>query len=134
MSRFFLSTSMLMLVLGCGDGDSNDDMCDASADADADGLNDCAEEEAGTDPSNPDSDGDGLTDAQEVDCVSNPLDADEQCYACGWEHNDPGTLTSDGSDFGDTMENAQLIDQCGEMVDLWDFAGEYHIMYLTAAW
>ena len=40
-----------------------------------------------------DSDGDGFADADEVDCVSDPADANEQCYACGWEHNDPGNIS-----------------------------------------
>ena len=103
-------------------------------DSDADGLNDCEEQELGTDPEKVDSDGDGFADADEVDCVSNPADANEQCYACGWEHNDPGSLVSTGNDYGDVVGNVQLPDQCDEVVDLWDFHGEYHILYMTAAW
>ena len=122
------------------DGDTNSDPSDSpaetdcSADSDEDGIDDCAEEELGTDPESEDSDGDGFTDAEEIDCVSDPLDGDEKCYACGWEHNDPGDIESTGAGFGDVMDNFALVDQCGEMVDMWDFHGEYHVLYMTAAW
>jgi hypothetical protein len=107
---------------------------DCTKDADLDGLNDCEEEELGTDPQNVDSDGDGFSDADEVSCVSDPSDANEQCYACGWEHNDPGDLVSTGADYGDVVANVKLPDQCDELVSLWDFHGEYHVLYMTAAW
>jgi len=54
--------------------------------------------------------------------------------ACAWGHNDPGDLVSDGNAVGDTIANVPLVDQCGEAVSLWDLAGEYHILYQTAAW
>ena len=104
-------------------------------DTDADGLLDGQEvDELETDPLLADTDGDGMDDKTEVDCVSSPTDPKELCYACGWPHNDPGTLKSTGSDIGDVAANVQLVDQCGEPVDLWDLAGEYHILYMTAAW
>ena len=62
------------------------------------------------------------------------LDADEQCYACGWQHNDPGDIEPTGAGIGDTIENLALMDQCGEMVDLHDFAGGYTLAFMTAAW
>jgi hypothetical protein len=102
-------------------------------DKDEDGLDGCAEEEAGTDPTVADSDGDGLSDGEEVACVSDPNDASELCYACGWPHNDPGNLTSTGAEIGDVIANLQMPDQCGEMVDLWDFYGEYRIIFTTTA-
>ena len=108
--------------------------CVEDSDLDNDGPNDCEEEALGTDPENSDSDGDGFSDIDEVDCVSSPTDANEQCYACGWEHNDPGDLVSTGNEVGDVIDNFQLPDQCGELVDLWDFHGEYHVLYMTAAW
>ena len=133
----YLTGAFLLMSAGCTErspGGDTEPACSATADADSDGIDDCAEEELGTDPANDDSDGDGLTDAEELDCVSDPLDADEQCYACGWEHNDPGALVSEGRRKGDTMDSIELVDQCGEMVDLWDFHGEYHVLYMTAAW
>jgi hypothetical protein len=119
---------------GCFDANEKDEACVSGQDADSDGLEDCDEETYGTDPTNADSDGDGFTDAQEIECISDALDGDEHCYACGWGHNDPGDLVSTGSDEGDVVDNIELVDQCGEMVSMWDFHGEYHILYMTAAW
>ena len=108
--------------------------CSAELDGDNDGVDDCTEADIGTDPLLADSDGDGLSDKEEMDCVSDPLNAEETCYACGWKRNNPGTLASTGSETGDIMANLQLEDQCGEVVDTWDFYGEYHVLYMTAAW
>ena len=147
MKRHWLLMATTGLVsIGCApkatddDGDMNPGSgephveIDCTVDSDADGIDDCTEEVVGTDPESADSDGDGFTDAEEIDCVSDPLDVDEQCYACGWEHNDPGDISSDGADIGDVMDNFSLVDQCGEMVDMWDFYSEYHVLYMTAAW
>lgn len=138
------SLPLFLLAVGlisCGEPDKDDtgpsdsDTPDCSSDdADGDGLDGCAEAAAGTDPDNADSDGDGVQDGAEVDCVSDPLDAEEQCYACGWPHNDPGDLTATGAALGDVVENIAFTDQCGELVDLWDFAREYHILFITASW
>jgi len=130
--KLFVVASSALLLSGCFNAKQGE--CSVDSDLDSDGLDDCAEEELGTDPENSDSDGDGFSDVEEVDCVSNPLDSEEQCYACGWEHNDPGDLVSTGVAEGDVIANLQLPDQCGETVDLWDFHGEYHVLYMTAAW
>jgi hypothetical protein len=155
-SMGLLLTASLVLA-GLGPGCAGTEPCDSTKDDDADGLDNCTEEDQlgtdpdladtdgdglddgtevtlGTDPTLADSDGDGFSDGAEVDCVSNPTDGSEQCYACGWEHNDPGSLASKGASVGDVIENLELVDQCGEPVDLWDFAGKYHILYMTAAW
>ena len=124
----------LLMVFSISCLSEKSEVCSTEADSDSDGLDDCAEVELGTDPENPDSDGDGFTDNEEVDCVSDPSNSEEQCYACGWEHNDPHTLESTGSDFGDVMANFQLEDTCGDAVSVWDFYGEYHVLYMTAAW
>lgn len=55
-------------------------------------------------------------------------------YACGWEHGDPGTLTATGKQVGDTIRNLSFKDQCREDVPLWDFAGSYQILFMTATW
>ena len=141
MYRFFLLLPLLV-SLGCESEKPDDtappadsDTPDCSTDdVDGDGLDGCAEAELGTDPDNADSDGDGTSDGDEVDCVSDPMDADEVCYACGWPHNDPGDLAATGADLGDVVENIGFTDQCGELVDLWDFAQEYHILFITASW
>ena len=120
-----------LLLVSCG---TKEEVCDPELDSDSDGVFDCDEEALGTDPLNADSDGDGFSDAAERDCVSDPLNAEEVCYECGWAHNDPGDLVSQGAEQNDVLADVQLVDQCGERVDLWDFHGEYHILYLTAAW
>ncbi len=139
--RFLPHALTLLGLLACGEPEKDDTGptdsggpdC-SSEDADGDGLDGCAEEELGTDPDNADSDGDGMSDGEEVDCVSDPLDADEVCYACGWPHNDPGDLESTGAALGDVVANLEFTDQCAELVDLWDFAREYHILFITASW
>jgi hypothetical protein len=132
MKKKYLLISALLFSLGACQEKGN--TCDPELDADSDGIHDCDEQDLGTDPTVADSDGDGLSDQEEVDCVSDPLNAEEICYACGWEHNDPDTLTSTGSAAGDVMDNIQLEDQCGDSVAMWDFYGEYHVLYMTAAW
>ena len=134
----------LLALAACGEAEKPDDTgltepdtvgCDAASDSDGDGLDDCTElEELGTDPELADSDGDGDSDGAEVDCASDPLDSSEACYLCGWVRGDPGTLVSDGDDVGDIIENLTFVDQCQEEVQLWDFAGEYHVLFMTAAW
>lgn len=131
MRSVLLVAPWFVILASCGTGE---EVCDPELDSDADGLFDCDEEALGTDPLNADSDGDGFSDAAELDCVSDPLNIDEACYECGWAHNDPGDLISEGADTNDVLADVQLVDQCGEMVDLWDFHGEYHILYMTAAW
>jgi len=105
-----------------------------SVDSDADGISDCDEIAQGLNPLAEDTDSDGFADAEELECVSDPLDGGEVCYACGWPHGDPGNLESTGNQIGDVADNSVLVDQCGEMVDLWDFSGKYYLIYLTAAW
>jgi len=108
---------------------------DCTADTDGDGLDDCTEvQTTGTDPAVGDSDGDGYLDGEEIDCGTDPLAEAQKCYACGWQHADPGDLTSTGAAIGDTIENLDLDDQCEERASLWDFAEEYHILFITAAW
>ena len=108
--------------------------CDPSADTDGDGLDDCTELDLGTRLDAADTDGDGTTDADELACHSDPLDAMDACYACGWPHNDPGDLTDVGTEVGSTIDNIELIDQCGERVQLWDLSGEWHLLFMTASW
>jgi len=115
-------------------GSEDDSECDDTADTDGDGIDDCTEAELGFDPTSDDSDGDGYLDGEELDCGSDPTDASVVCYyACGWSQNNPGTLEPTGSGLGDVMENITLVDQCGDLVEFHDFAGEYHILYMTAA-
>ncbi len=129
MLRAFSAFLSFTMLLACGEKE-----CDANEDTDGDGLDDCTEESLGTDPALADSDGDGHDDGQELDCVSDPLDSEERCLACGWGHNDPGDLVSTGNEDGQVIENIPFIDQCEEEVSLWDFAGQYHVLWMTATW
>ncbi len=127
----------------------------AKADTDGDGLSDGDELALKTKLDKADSDGDGVDDLKEVQCISNPLDKAEQCYKCGWFHNDPKNLVSTGKAEGNVIGNMKLLDQCGETISLWDFANTpksptnvwaqlikgftapkptYYILFLTAAW
>lgn len=85
-------------------------------------------------PNGPDTDGDGYSDCDETACGTDPNDVMSKCYACGWKHSDPGDLKATGGAEGDVIANLDLVDQCQEHVKLWDFAGEYHILFMTAAW
>lgn len=142
------SLGCLLVALGgaCGDGADATPTTTAAASGsggaggepipnpDGDCLSDEEEAELGTDPALVDSDADGKTDCEEVACVSNPIDAAEVCYACGWPHGDPGTLQSTGAAEGDVIGDLDFVDQCGEEVSLWDFAGAYRIMFMTESW
>jgi len=59
---------------------------------------------------------------------------EEEFYDCGWPYGDPGDLEATGNEVGDTVENVPLVDQCGDDVPLWDLAGKYRILFITAAW
>lgn len=133
----------LLATVACGQGESGADGSGGSAGApgldpngnpDGDCLTTGEELAKGTNPELADSDGDGDDDCKEVACKSNPTDAAERCYTCGWERGDPGNLASTGIEEGDVIENVPLVDQCGETVPIWDFAGAYHILFMTAAW
>ncbi len=115
---------------GAGTGQGGD----GTANADGDCMTDAEEALLGTDPSLADSDGDGFDDCAERDCVSDPIDGAERCYTCGWKHGDPGTLVSTGASEGDVIANLALVDQCKEPLALWDFAGEYRLLFMTTSW
>jgi hypothetical protein len=121
---------------GVGGGSTGATMSTGTGNGNADGdcLTDAEEIARGTDPNKADTDGDGFDDCKEIECVSSPTDPNEKCYACGWKHNDPGTLVSNGNKVGSVIANLDLIDQCQENVRLWDFTGGYHILFMTAAW
>jgi len=146
MRSAFVAALSLLLLAGCaeqretatgtGAGPTGEGAAapDPNANVDGDCMTAAEELALGTDDTLADTDGDGFDDCAERDCVSSPIDGAEKCYACGWKHNDPGTLMSTGGSEGDVVANLDLVDQCKEPVKLWDFAGEYHILFMTAAW
>lgn len=119
------------ILSACGQGSAE---CDQTVDSDGDGVDDCAEVAEGLDPESRDTDGDGFSDGEELDCGSDPLNEGQQCLACGWNRADPGDLVATGNEVGDIIANISFIDQCEEEVSLWDFAEEYHILWMTASW
>jgi thiol-disulfide isomerase/thioredoxin len=101
---------------------------DPAGDEDGDGLSNGEEESLGTDPAVADSDNDGYTDFEEVDAETDPLDSSSVIYIGGWPYNpnkdsitDPGWLTPAVE--GGMVPNFTAVDQHGEMVQLYDFAG-----------
>jgi len=116
-----------------GDGGAGGNI-DPNANTDGDCMTDLEEIELGTDPNSVDTDGDGFSDCDEIACVSDPLNGAEKCYACGWAHNDPGDIVTTGSNFGDVIADFELIDQCGEAVSIYDFAGSYQVVHLVPAY
>jgi len=98
------------------------------ADSDGDGLSDGDEKEYETDPTNPDSDGDGYSDGEEVDAGSDPTDDKDLIYIGGWPYNaNKGSMdipTSADTDLGSGFIGISLLDQFGDTVNLYDFAGQ----------
>lgn len=116
-----------------GDGLSDKDEVEFGSDPlliddDGDGLNDAAEKEAGSDPRAADTDSDGYTDAEEVDFGSDPADNNDYIYYGGWPYNiDKDSMEDPGWD-GSAKEGSWLprfkwVDQFGDEVDIYDFAG-----------
>ena len=115
-----------------GDGDTDTDTdvdgdTDTDTDTDTDADTD-ADSDSDADPI--DSDGDGFLDEEEAACGSDAGDPASTCFACGWRDGDPGDLGPVGAEVGDTIENYVMVDQCGDEVPLWTFAGEYHILFV----
>lgn len=137
----------------------------APGDRDGDGLSDGQERRLGSDPDNPDSDGDLLDDGEEVDLGTDPLtadhdrdgyldgwevlegtdplDPDSRIYEGGWPYrpfkDDLASVDWEGSrrEVGAAAPRFQLVDQHGQIVDLYDFYNEddkYVLVDLSASW
>ncbi len=111
-------------------------------DADDDGLTDAREAELGTDPAAFDTDGDTYGDGLEVAEGKDPLDRADRFYEGFWPYNpdkddmaDHG-FTGDTVDVGDGFGRLVGVDQFGEEVDLYDFAGhgKYTVIDASATW
>ena len=64
--------------------------------------------------------------------LENPLQPRSEPYACGWPLNNPGDLETDWVLAMDAVfPTAWLEDECGEIVDLWDFYGSYLVIDST---
>lgn len=154
MSRMTLLALSLTALVACGkdvdtDGDGLFDEQEAvlgtdpeKADTDGDGLNDLVEDEDGTDPLSDDGDGDGYLDPWELTEGTDPNDAESRIYIGNWPYNpDKGamaevTLDAAGTSEGDQFAHLVLMDQFGEYVDLYDFAGQGKpvLIDISAVW
>lgn len=130
------------------DGDGLDDAAEQElgtdalvADSDNDGLLDGEERDLGTDPLAEDSDGDGYGDQAEVLAGTDPANGASLIYQGGWPFNadkdameDPGINAS--ANVGDRLPRRTGVDQFGDTVDLYDFAGQGKpiIIDLSAEW
>jgi thiol-disulfide isomerase/thioredoxin len=141
-STFPILLTCLLLTTSCyeskTDGDeeaSNDneeevEEIDPDLDSDEDGIPDVEEAELGTDPENPDSDDDGYLDSWEVEVGSDPMDDESVIYQGDWPYNpdkddyDAPDIEDGVLEVGAMMANYTLMDQFGDMVNLYDFAGQ----------
>jgi hypothetical protein len=132
---------LAVFLAGCGSDPAPPPSADPDADADGDYLSDAAEAVLGTDPHNPDTDGDGYLDGDEVLEGTDPLDPESRIYRGGWPYQrfkddipDPGF---DGTAAVDSVVPRLVgIDQFGDLVDLYDFAGhgKKMVIDLSASW
>ena len=154
MPRALLLALSLSAFVACGkdvdtDGDGLFDEQEAvigtdpnKADTDGDGLNDLVEDEDGTDPLLADGDGDGYLDPWELTEGTDPNDAESRIYIGNWPYNpakgDLADVTLDvaGTSEGDQFAHLVLMDQFGEYVDLYDFAGQGKpvLIDISAVW
>lgn len=164
--RTLFIASTLLSVACDGETDEEDEETgeDAAAnvDTDGDGVTDADEATLGTDPNNADSDGDGLSDGDEVAQGTNPAaqdtdgdtywdswelaegtdpnNADSRIYQGYWPYNPNkdalGVSESSRARPGELTPRFQTVDQFGDVVDIYDFAGQgkYIIVDLSGAW
>ncbi|MCK6525535.1 hypothetical protein L6R49_29350 [Myxococcota bacterium] len=154
MTRIIPLALSLTVLVACGkdvdtDGDGIFDEQEAvlgtdptKADTDGDGLNDLSEDEDGTDPLSTDGDGDGYLDPWELTEGTDPNDAESRIYIGNWPYNpNKGEmvdvpLEEAGTKEGDQFAHLVLMDQFGEYVDLYDFAGQGKpvLIDISAVW
>jgi len=106
----------------------NEDTDNEDTDRDGDGLSNDEEALYGTDPDYPDTDNDGYTDFEEIDAGTDPLDSDDVIYTGGWPYNPnkevlEKTASAGPAALGTQLPRFSLVDQYGEVVDLYDLAG-----------
>ena len=121
--------SVTALLLGCLPA-AEEETCDLVDDCDSDGLTNAEEAELGTDPNSADSDGDGFSDQDELTTGSDPTDENSGVYdSGGWPYN-PNKSELGEPDWESTpslgaqVPRFQAVDQWGNTVDLYDFAGQ----------
>jgi thiol-disulfide isomerase/thioredoxin len=121
---------------------TQEEKIDPNLDSDGDGVMDVEEMDLGSDPDNVDSDSDGYEDGWEVEEGSDPASDESRIYTGNWPYQ-PDKDSIDSVDFvaaynriGDLFPREKLMDQFGDMVDLYDFAGHGKpvIVDISATW
>lgn len=123
---------------GTGGGDGGP----GGGDSDGDGLSDADEATYGTDPDVADTDGDGYTDGEEVEGGTNPTFEYSHPYTGDYNVGNCEDGVAEGSagpsgqiyQAGDIAANFTMMDQYGEMVDLYSFCGRTVMMVTGAFW
>ena len=149
-SLIFLSGLTLIACNKDTDGDGLTDREEADfgsdpekVDSDDDGLTDAEEFDYSSDPNNSDSDGDSYLDGWEIAEGTDPADAESRIYTGYWPYNPskddfdaPTSASEVSTSDGSPLLRAELLDQFGDMVDLYDFAGQgkYVAVDISAIW
>lgn len=119
--RTSLPLVLLLCCVACA-------VVDPDLDTDGDGLTDVIEADLGTDPELSDSDADGYSDGDEHQAGSDPTDPGDVIYTGGWPYNSDKDSQTDpgwdpGAEEGSMVPRFVGVDQFGDQVELWDFAG-----------
>lgn len=112
----------------------DDDSSVADMDSDGDGLTDAEEATLGTDPSEPDTDSDAYGDGVEVTAGTDPLEYYQHPFVGGYPPGPGPVWQGTGWAVGEVLENAALLDQHAEAIDLWSFSGWGLVVVFGAPW
>ncbi len=114
--------------------DDDDDSSLSPLDSDGDGLTDAEEAALGTDPDAPDSDGDAYDDGVEVAAGTDPLEYYQHPFVGGYPPGPGPVWAGTGWAVGEVLDNATMLDQHAEAIDLWAFSGWGLMVIFGAPW
>lgn len=148
--RTLLLVAPVLGMIACGPAEgyiinpNSGEYIDGAADDDGDGLSNADEIDNETDPNASDSDGDGMLDGDEVKFGRDPLDPDIGLYKGDWPFQDVAVKeaieankkTGKKIAKGKRFPRLTMVDQYGDEVDLYDFAGHGKkiIVDISAEW
>ena len=124
-------------AVGDDDDDAVGDDDDASGnqDPDGDGLTNDQEAQEGTDPNNPDTDGDGWDDGDEVHTyASDPNNEWSYPFSCHYPPGPGPQWQGQGWNTGQVMQDAVLLDKCGDQIHMHGFSGWGMAIFIGAEW
>jgi hypothetical protein len=123
-----------------GDDDDDDAVGDdddngGDHDTDGDGLTNEEEADHGTDPNDPDTDGDGWNDGDEVhNYASDPNNEWSYPFSCHYPPGPGPQWQGQGWNTGQVMQDATLLDKCGEQIHMHGFSGWGMAIFIGAEW